>query len=185
VHSNWQLWWKPNWYVLLCWCACLYHSLIVVQPTWTTVPCPTIKLSLLLSKSFVGIKQSVISVALKTPLKNKIGNLYLQNFTSASARWLYWFYIKLSPHILQQNCAHGMYRCKIIMSSHFRFFFIFFSSSYLLREAFKCLLYLELTQSLNILSESLGHACTIQKARRAKLSTWICRGPQKIYFISM
>ena len=26
-----------------------------------------------------------------------IGNLYLQNFTSASGRWLYWFYIKLSP----------------------------------------------------------------------------------------
>ena len=29
--------------------------------------------------------------------KNKIGNLYLQNFTFPSARWLYWFYIKLSP----------------------------------------------------------------------------------------
>jgi len=29
----------------------------------------------------------VISVALKTPLQNKIGNLYLQNITSASARW--------------------------------------------------------------------------------------------------
>jgi len=39
----------------------------------------------------------VISVALKTLQKNKVGNLYLQNFTSASARWLYWFYIKLSP----------------------------------------------------------------------------------------
>jgi len=39
----------------------------------------------------------VISTALKTSLKNKIGNLHSQNFTSASARWLYWFHIKLSP----------------------------------------------------------------------------------------
>ena len=68
----------------------------VGQVGWTTVPCQATKLSLLISKSFVGIKQIVISVALKTPLK-KIGNLYLQNFTSASARRLYWFYIKLSP----------------------------------------------------------------------------------------
>ena len=43
-----------------------------------TVPCPTTKLSLLISKSFVGIKQSVISVALNTS-KNKIVNLHLQN----------------------------------------------------------------------------------------------------------
>ena len=76
---------KPNWCVLLCYCACLYHSLIVVQPSWTTEPCPTTKLCLLISKSLVGIKQSVISVALKTPLKYKFGILYLQNFTSASA----------------------------------------------------------------------------------------------------
>ena len=52
------------------------------------------------------IKQSVISVASKPPLKNKIGNPYLQNFTSASARCLYWFHTKLSPYILQQDCAH-------------------------------------------------------------------------------
>jgi len=42
------------------------------------VPFPTTKLSLLISKSFVRIKQSVLSVTLKTPLTNKIGNLYLQ-----------------------------------------------------------------------------------------------------------
>ena len=56
---------KPNRCVLLYCCACLYHSLIVVQPSWTTVPWPTTKLSLLISKLFVGIKQSVINVALK------------------------------------------------------------------------------------------------------------------------
>jgi len=39
----------------------------------------------------------MISVASKTPLKNKIGHLYLQNFTSASVLRLYWFYIKVSP----------------------------------------------------------------------------------------
>ena len=59
--------------VLLYWCASLYHSLIVVQPSLTTVPCPATKLSLLISKSFVGIRQSVISVALKTPLKTRLG----------------------------------------------------------------------------------------------------------------
>jgi len=99
---------KPNWFVLLYWCACLYHSLIVVQPSWTTVPCPTTKLGLVISKSFVGIKQSVISVALKTPLKNKIGNLYLQNFTSASARRLYWFYIKLPPTFYNKIASMGV-----------------------------------------------------------------------------
>jgi len=40
-----------------------------------------------------------------------IGNLYLQNFISAVGRWLYWFYIKLPPHILQQNCARASVRC--------------------------------------------------------------------------
>jgi len=90
--------------ILLC---LFYRRLIVMQPSWTTVPCPTTKLSSLISKSFVGIKQSVISVALRTPLKNKIGNLCLQNSTSRSTRWLCWFYTKLPPHILQQNCAHG------------------------------------------------------------------------------
>jgi len=43
------------------------------------------------------MKQRVIVVAFKTPLKSKIGNLYLQKFTSASTRWIYWFHIKLSP----------------------------------------------------------------------------------------
>jgi len=64
---------KPNWSVLLYCCACVYNSLIVVQPSWTTVPCPTTKLCLFISKSFVGTKQSVISVALKTPLKTRLG----------------------------------------------------------------------------------------------------------------
>ena len=64
---------KPNWRVLRHCCASLYHSLIVVQPSWTTIPCPTTKLSLLISESYVGTKQSVISLALKTPLKTRLG----------------------------------------------------------------------------------------------------------------
>ena len=64
---------KPYWCVPLYCFACLY-SLIVVQSSWTTVPCPTTKLSLLISKSFVGIKQSMISVTLKTPLKTRFGS---------------------------------------------------------------------------------------------------------------
>ena len=87
----------PDWCFLLYCFACLYHSLEVLQPSWIAVPCPTTKLSLLISKSFVEIKQGMIRVALKTLLKNKVGNLYLQNITSASARRLCWFYIKLSP----------------------------------------------------------------------------------------
>ena len=92
--------------ILLYCFACLYHSLEAVQPSWIAVPYPTTKLGIFISKSFVGIKQGVIRVTLKTLLNNKVGNQCLQNFTSASARWLCWFYIKLSLHILQQNCAH-------------------------------------------------------------------------------
>ena len=54
---------KPNCCVLQYCCACLYHSLIVVQPSWTTVRCP---------KTFAGMKHSVISVALRTPLKTRL-----------------------------------------------------------------------------------------------------------------
>ena len=64
---------KPNWCVLLYCCACLYHSLIVLQPSWTTVPCPTTLSLIFVSKSFVGIKQRVISVGFKTPIKTRLG----------------------------------------------------------------------------------------------------------------
>jgi len=64
---------KRNLCVLLYCCASLCHSLTVVQPSWTAVLCSTTKLSLLISKPFVGINQSVIGVALKTPLKTRLG----------------------------------------------------------------------------------------------------------------
>ena len=73
---------KPNWCILLNCCACLHHSLIVVQPSWTTVPCPTTKLGLFFSKSFAGIMRdkSVVSVALRTPLKTSLGILIKVHF---------------------------------------------------------------------------------------------------------
>jgi len=58
----------------------------------TMCSCPVRNLRILILKSAVRIKQSVISVAFKTPLKNNIGNLYLQKFTSASTWWPYWFH---------------------------------------------------------------------------------------------
>ena len=99
---------KPNWCVLLYCCACLYHhSLIVVQPSWTTVPCPTTKLDLLISKSFVGIKQSVISVALRTPLKTRLGMyiyktslpLWPDDYTGFKSSSLPTFYNKIAPMV--------------------------------------------------------------------------------------
>jgi len=56
---------------------------------------------------YVGIKQTVISIAFKTPLKSR--------FTSASTRWLYWFHTKLSSHILQQNWVHAFKMLVLIL----------------------------------------------------------------------
>jgi len=48
----------------------------------------------------------VIGVALKTPLKNKIGNLYLPTSLTHRADNCIGFTSSCPPHILQQNCAH-------------------------------------------------------------------------------
>ena len=97
---------KPNWRVLLHCCASLYHSLIVVQPSWTTIPCPTTKLSLLISESFVGTKQSVISLALKTPLKTRLGICIYKTLLLHRVDDHIGFTSSCPPHNLQQNCAH-------------------------------------------------------------------------------
>jgi len=71
--------------------------------------------------------------------KNKICSLYLQSFTSESARWPYWFYIELSPphfttklrpwswmkyigneQILKQNLRHH-WKHAILSDTCFRF----------------------------------------------------------------
>ena len=88
---------KTRWDVPLYCFACLYHILEVVQPSWIAVQCPTTKLSLLVSKSFVGIKQCVIRVALKTLLKKQGWESEFTKLPFGIGRWLCWFYIKLSP----------------------------------------------------------------------------------------
>ena len=85
---------------------CVRHW-IVVQPSWTAVPCPTTKLGLLISKPFAGIKQSVIGVALKTPLKTRVGIcIYKSSLPHRSDDYIGFTSI-CPPHILQQNCSHG------------------------------------------------------------------------------
>ena len=64
---------EPNWCFLLYCCACLHPNTISMVAGWTTVPCPTTNLSILTYKSSARTKQSVISVALKTPLEIILG----------------------------------------------------------------------------------------------------------------
>jgi len=68
----------------------------LMEADWTTVPCP----------SFPKIKQSVISVALKTPLEIRLGTCIYK--TSLMHRPDYYVgFIPSCPPILQQNCAHA------------------------------------------------------------------------------
>ena len=60
---------KPKWYVLLYCCACLHPNTILMETGWTTVPCPTTNLSILIC---ARTKQRVISVALKTLLEIRL-----------------------------------------------------------------------------------------------------------------
>jgi len=64
---------KPKWCFLLYCCACLLPNAILMEAGWTTVPCPATNISILTCKSSARTKQSVISVALKTPLEIKLG----------------------------------------------------------------------------------------------------------------
>ena len=98
---------KPNLCVLLYCCACLYHSLIVLQASWTTVPCPTTKFTLSISESFVGTKQSVISFALKTPPKTRLRICIYKTLLLHQVDDYIGFTSSCPPHILQQNCAHA------------------------------------------------------------------------------
>ena len=64
---------KPKWCVLLYCCACLHPNTILVEADWTTVPRPATNLSILICKLSARTKQSVISVALKTPPEIRLG----------------------------------------------------------------------------------------------------------------
>ena len=47
---------KPNWCVLLYFCACLPPNTILMETGWTTVPCPATNLSILICKSSAWTK---------------------------------------------------------------------------------------------------------------------------------
>jgi len=64
---------KPNWCILLYCCACFHPNTTLMEAGWTTVPCPAVNFSILICKSSARRKQSVISVALKTPLETRVG----------------------------------------------------------------------------------------------------------------
>jgi len=96
-----------NWCVLVYCCACLHPNTILMEAGWTTVPCPATNVSILIQyvKSSARIKQSVINVALKTPLEIRLG--ICLNKTSLLHRpddyigftpsWPPAFYIKIAP----------------------------------------------------------------------------------------
>ena len=64
---------KPKCCVLPYCCACLHLNTILMETGWTTVSCPATNLHILICKSSARTKQSVISVAFKTPLEIRLG----------------------------------------------------------------------------------------------------------------
>ena len=98
---------KLKWCVLQYCCACLHPNTILMEAGWTTVPCAATNLSILICKSSARTKQSEISVALKTPLEIWLGIcIYKTSFQHRPDDYI-GFIPSCSPHILQQNYAHG------------------------------------------------------------------------------
>ena len=88
-------------------CACLHPNTILIEAGWTTVPCPATNLRKLICKSSARTKQSVISVVLKTPLETRLGICICKTLLLHRPGDYIGFTPSCSPHILQQNCAHG------------------------------------------------------------------------------
>jgi len=86
---------KFHWCVLLYCCACLHPNTILMEEGWITVPCPATNFSILICKSSARTKRDYCCSQKNS--RNEIGNLYTQNVTSASTRWLYWFHTKVPP----------------------------------------------------------------------------------------
>jgi len=101
---------KPKWCVLYC-CACLHPYTILMEAGWTTVPRAATNLSILICKSSARTKQSVIGVALKTPLEIRLWIcIYKTSFLHRPDVYI-GFIPSCPPHILQQNCAHDYVIC--------------------------------------------------------------------------
>ena len=94
-----------NWCLLYC-SACLHPNTTLMEADWTTVPCRATNLSILIQYVNHLQRQSVISVALKTPLEIRLGICIYETSLLHQPD----DYIGLTPscpsHILQQNCAH-------------------------------------------------------------------------------
>ena len=73
-----------------------------------TAPCPATNLSILICKSFARTKQSVISVALKTPLEITLGICIYKTSLLHRPDDYIGFPRSCPLHILQQNCAHEL-----------------------------------------------------------------------------
>ena len=95
---------KPSWCFLLYCGACLYPNTILMEAGWTIVPSPATNLST--CKSSARTKQSVLSVALKTPLEIRLRICMYKTPLLHRPDDYIGFTPSCPPHILQQNCAH-------------------------------------------------------------------------------
>jgi len=86
---------KPSWCFLLYCGACLYPNTILMEAGWTIVPSPATNLSILACKSSARTKQSVLSVALKTPLEIRL-RICIICFTPSCPPT---FYNKIAPMV--------------------------------------------------------------------------------------
>ena len=94
---------------------CLFNPNTIMKTDWTAVPCPTINLGISICKSSARTKQSVINVALKTPLQKRLGIcMYKTSLLHRPDDYI--DFTRCPPHISQQNCAqawHLPFWCQI------------------------------------------------------------------------
>ena len=89
---------------------CLFApNTILMEAGWTTLPSPATNLSILTCKSSARTKQSVISVARKTPLEIRLRIcIYKMSLLHRPYDYI-GFTPSCPPHILQQNFAHVLW----------------------------------------------------------------------------
>ena len=106
---------KPKLCVLPNCCVCLHPNTMLMEAGWTTVPCPETNISILICKSSGRTKQSVITVALKTPLEIRLGICIHEksllhrpddhiDFTPSSPPT---FYNKIAPMLTTSDFLHS------------------------------------------------------------------------------
>jgi len=98
---------KIIWCILLYCRVCLYPNTILMEAGWTTVRCPETNLSTLIFKSSARTKQSVIRVALKTPVEIRLG-IYLYKTPLLHRRFIY-FTPSCPPHLQLRPWVDGLH----------------------------------------------------------------------------